>query len=109
MQRMRTIHRGARLPDVAQPQLLQLAILYAMRDGSDSIWGDREPMTERLRDYSQPGDPYGIAVTYTHQSAAAEARSSLASPDHDIRGNSLTRPRGIPTQAEADAIARGSR
>jgi glycosyltransferase involved in cell wall biosynthesis len=47
-------------------------------------------------DYSQSGDPYGIEKEYTAQSAAV-----------DVRGNSLTGPRSIPTQAEADAIVEG--
>lgn len=60
-----------------------------------------------MRDYSQANDPYGIWAEYTAQSAdqdvtihhRREAQSST-----DVRGNSVCVPRGIPTQAEADAV-----
>jgi hypothetical protein len=59
-------------------------------------------------DYSQPGDPYGIEEEYSAQSAASSA-SSGGSSSGDQRGNTVTAPRGIPTQAEADAIVRAAR
>lgn len=62
-----------------------------------------------LRDYSQEGDPYGIATEYTQQSAdilsgASPSRSSSATVD--VRGNSTCIARPVPTQAEADTIRR---
>lgn len=65
---------------------------------------------EVSRDYSQPGDPYGIAE-YTAQSADQDTTSgkrSQGSSAVDVRGNEVLKPRGIPTQAEADAIVRAS-
>lgn len=58
------------------------------------------------RDYSQPGDPYGIAAEYTSQSAAEPSRPML-DQSVDVRGNALCMPRGIPSQAEADAVKAG--
>jgi len=62
------------------------------------------------RDYSQDGDPYHIAEEYTSQSAEIEVKSNKSSPHNsgvvDVRGNSATGPRSVPTQAEADAIMR---
>lgn len=58
------------------------------------------------RDYSQPGDPYGIGE-YTAQSADQDTASvarSQGSSAVDVRGNEVLKPRGIPTQAEADKI-----
>lgn len=49
-------------------------------------------------DYSQPGDPYEIEKVMTSQSAAV-----------DVRGNSGTGPRSIPTQVEADAVVAQAR
>lgn len=62
------------------------------------------------RDYSQPGDPYGVSE-YTAQSADSEVDGlgwKKSGGDRDIRGNSLIQPRSIPTQAEADAIVKGN-
>jgi hypothetical protein len=63
------------------------------------------------RDYSQPGDPYGIAE-YTSQSADQDmvgpGRRDEASAV-DVRGNSVFVPRSIPTQAEADALKQEAR
>jgi hypothetical protein len=59
------------------------------------------------RDYADLQDPYGIRQEYTSQSADTnvEDRSRRkAGGDHDVRGNTLIRPRGIPTQEEADRI-----
>jgi hypothetical protein len=61
---------------------------------------------KHLRDYSQPGDPYGISE-YTAQSADQDVQvrhKSAGIAGVDIRGNEALPPRGIPTQAEADAI-----
>ena len=61
------------------------------------------------RDYSQPGDPYRIAQEYTAQSADQDVigeQWNKAGGDRDVRGNSVMKPRGVPTQAEADAIRR---
>jgi hypothetical protein len=57
-------------------------------------------------DYSQAGDPYGIEQEYSAQSAATVATSPKkpSSGQGDERGNTLMTPRGIPTQAEVDAI-----
>ena len=63
-----------------------------------------------MRDYSQENDPYGIAEEYTVQSADREVQAPLwnkSGGDRDVRGNSLVKPRSIPTQAEADAIVKG--
>lgn len=56
-------------------------------------------------DHSQPGDLYGISE-YTSQSFTAEATKPMRSSDTDIRGNTILKPRGIPTQAEADRITK---
>lgn len=60
------------------------------------------------RDYSQPGDPYGIAAEYTVQSPeSADVNGPVwqkSGGDRDARGNRLLVPRGIPTQEECDAI-----
>lgn len=57
------------------------------------------------RDYSQVGDPYGIAAQYTSQSAVgASAPGRDRSGNFDLRGNTIVRPRGVPTQEEADAM-----
>jgi hypothetical protein len=57
-------------------------------------------------DYSQSGDPYRIEQVYSSQSAASVASSPLrwTTGECDVRGNTATGPRGIPTQAEADAV-----
>jgi hypothetical protein len=55
-------------------------------------------------DYSQKDDPYGIEAEYSAQSASDAAYHSANNSCTDERGNTLTKPRGIPTQAEADAI-----
>lgn len=64
-----------------------------------------------MRDYAQIGDPYGISAEYRQQSAeSADAnfrKRSTGSSSVDVRGNEVMRPRGIPTQAEADAIVAG--
>lgn len=60
------------------------------------------------RDYSQPGDPYHIAEM-TAQSADSDVgapRWKKSGGDRDVRGNTLLKPRGIPTQDEADRIAK---
>jgi hypothetical protein len=60
------------------------------------------------RDYSQDGDPYGISE-YTAQSAdqdVSHAARRQHSDSVDVRGNESLPPRGVPTQAEADAIMR---
>lgn len=61
-----------------------------------------------MRDYSQFGDPYGILEEYTAQSADRDVqvpyKSSGVAGSKDVRGNTILVPRGIPTQAEADAI-----
>ena len=60
------------------------------------------------RDYSQPGDPYGISE-YTSQSADQDVAGSHRRDEAravDVRGNTLFVPRSIPTQAEADALAK---
>jgi hypothetical protein len=49
------------------------------------------------RDYSGPGDPYGIEEVMTAQSAAVDERGMSKSPS-----------RSVPTQAEADVIKRQS-
>lgn len=56
-----------------------------------------------MRDYSQDGDPYGIAVAYTSQSAddGLVASREVRVAGVDVRGNSLSVPRSLPTQAEA--------
>lgn len=62
-----------------------------------------------MRDYSQPGDPYGVAE-YTSQSADQDLTGPVwqkSGGDRDVRGNTMFIPRGIPTQAEADAIVAG--
>lgn len=59
------------------------------------------------RDYAQEGDPYGIHAEYTSQSAVEPSRP-MRDPNLDVRGNALCVPRGIPTQAEADAVKAGS-
>lgn len=61
------------------------------------------------RDYSQPGDPYGIISEYTAQSAdqSVERAPRPSGEGLDVRGNQSVPARGIPTQAEADAIMRG--
>lgn len=56
-----------------------------------------------MRDYSQVGDPYGIAAEYASQSFA-EASSPMRDSSTDVRGNAVLKPRGIPTQEECDAI-----
>ena len=61
-----------------------------------------------MRDYSQTGDPYGISE-YTSQSADQELHGKVwrkSGGDRDVRGCTTIKPRGIPTQAEADAIVR---
>lgn len=61
------------------------------------------------RDYSQDGDPYGIASEYTAQSPDQDSSGVVwkkSGGDRDVRGNSLIQPRSIPTQAEADAITK---
>lgn len=57
------------------------------------------------RDYSDAEDRYGISE-YTAQSADRDVVGPRrkSGGDRDARGNSLTQPRGIPTQAEADAV-----
>lgn len=61
-----------------------------------------------MSDYSQIGDPYGINDEYTAQSAHEGIRTKQSeSSAHDVRGNTVSQPRGIPTQAEADAIMKG--
>lgn len=57
-----------------------------------------------MRDHSQPGDPYGITAVYTSQAFLEDSGSPMRDPNLDMRGNALCAPRGIPTQAEADAI-----
>lgn len=60
-----------------------------------------------MRGPSQVSDPYGIAE-YTNQSAETAAPGvKLKRSDGDVRGNTLLPVRGIPTQAEADAVMRG--
>lgn len=59
------------------------------------------------RDYSQEGDPYGITAEYTSQSAVESAAGRMTSGSVDVRGNTLLKPRTLPTQDEADAIAKG--
>jgi hypothetical protein len=54
------------------------------------------------RDYSQEGDPYGISE-YTGQSPVPPTEKKVR-PDGDVRGNSVCKPRGVPTQEECDAI-----
>lgn len=58
-----------------------------------------------MKDYSLPGDPYGVAE-YTAQSAEplSDHRKSSQPSGVDVRGCTLAAPRGIPTQAEVDAI-----
>ena len=59
-----------------------------------------------MRDYSQPGDPYGISEM-TAQSADTDVLGTpwkKSGGDRDVRGNTLVRPRGVPTQAEADEL-----
>jgi hypothetical protein len=58
-----------------------------------------------MRDYSQPGDPYGISEM-TAQSADGDMRDRprVSSGGVDVRGCTLLAPRRLPTQAEADAI-----
>lgn len=59
------------------------------------------------RDYSQHGDPYGISE-YSNQSAdTINPSPKHTRPDGDVRGNTQMVARGIPTQAEADAVMRG--
>jgi hypothetical protein len=60
-----------------------------------------------MRDYSQKGDPYGINAEYTSQSLLKDAGAPIQQDGYDARGNEMLEPRGLPTQAEADAIARG--
>lgn len=63
-----------------------------------------------MRDYSQAGDPYHIAEEYTSQSAAQDAPAwKKVGGDRDVRGNSLIAVRGLPTQAEADAVVAQAR
>jgi hypothetical protein len=62
------------------------------------------------KDYSQNGDPYGIAEEYTAQSAAVdlptEPKCDKVGGDRDIRGNRLIQPRSVPTQAEVDVLTK---
>lgn len=61
---------------------------------------------KHYRDYSQPGDPYGLSE-YTAQSADQDVigeKWEKAGGDRDVRGNTTMPARGVPTQAEADAI-----
>lgn len=61
---------------------------------------------KHYRDYSQPGDPYGLAE-YTSQSADQDVeRAPRVAVDDlvDVRGNEMLPARNVPTQAEADAI-----
>ena len=73
-------------------------------DGEESERG-RQALN---RDYSEFGDPYGIAE-YTAQSADQDINHA-ARREHseavDVRGNESLPPRGVPTQDEADAIMR---
>jgi hypothetical protein len=65
-----------------------------------------------VRDYSQAGDPYHIAEEYTAQSAAQDSPGPVwkkVGGDRDVRGNSLIAVRGLPTQAEADAVVAKAR
>lgn len=61
---------------------------------------------KHYRDYSQPGDPYGIS-SYTSQSADQDIertpRAAVAD-SVDLRGNETLPARNVPTQDEADAI-----
>jgi hypothetical protein len=59
-----------------------------------------------MRDYSQPNDLYGISEM-TAQSADQDVNGSVwrkSGSDRDVRGNTLIKPRGIPTQEECDRI-----
>jgi hypothetical protein len=58
------------------------------------------------RDYSQPNDPYGISEM-TAQSADQDVNGPVwrrSGGDRDVRGNTLVKPRSVPTQEECDAI-----
>lgn len=58
-----------------------------------------------MQDYRQKDDPYKISE-YTAQSAIEPSKSNVR-VDGDQRGNTVMKPRGVPTQAEADAIKNG--
>ena len=61
------------------------------------------------RDYSDAADPYGISEM-TAQSADGDVDRApwrKSGGDRDIRGNTLLKPRSIPTQEEADRIKGG--
>ena len=58
------------------------------------------------RDYSQPNDLYGISEM-TAQSADQDVNGPVwrkSGGDRDVRGNSILKPRSIPTQEECDRI-----
>ena len=60
------------------------------------------------RDYSDVNDSYGISEM-TAQSADQDVRvrrKSAGDAGADIRGNTLLKPRSIPTQEEAGRIAK---
>lgn len=58
-----------------------------------------------MRDYSQPGDPYGISE-YTEQSADSDVADRKPAATGDPRGNTVLNPRSVPTQEEADSARR---
>lgn len=82
--------------------MAEMGKLFTKCTGGDKVMSNR--------DYSQDGDPYGITEEYTSQSAAMNIlpneSGSRNSGVVDVRGNSATGSRSIPTQAEADAIMR---
>ena len=58
------------------------------------------------RDYSAPGDPYHIGEM-TAQSADQDVNGPVwrkSGGDRDVRGNTILKPRSIPTQEECDRI-----
>lgn len=59
------------------------------------------------RDYSQSNDPYGISEMTAQSADQDTERHARPGSSHvDVRGNTLLAPRGIPTQEEADRIAK---
>ena len=57
---------------------------------------------KHYRDYSQPGDPYGIS-SYTSQSADQDVERIprvAVTESVDVRGNEILTARNVPTQAE---------
>jgi hypothetical protein len=86
-----------------------------MRDGGRSEvyrvlgmrTGPRQENAAMNGDYSQKNDPYGIEAEYSSQSPMNSAYRSKNTTCTDKRGNTLTKPRGVPTQDEADAIVKG--